>query len=154
MSMSVTVTGANRRLNFDWPRAAASWAADVAPDATWAIKVAAPVSKPAAPPAARPGALRDSVASRTESEAGVMTITVFSTVPYAGYVIGGTAPHKIAARNAKALRWTDGSGLHFARSVNHPGTKPNPFPERALSLIQTDIAAKFASAAQEAIVID
>lgn len=47
---------------------------------------------------------------------------------YASYVEDGTKPHKIVARNAQSLRWTDeGGAVHFARSVNHPGTKPNPF---------------------------
>jgi hypothetical protein len=25
------------------------------------------------------------------------------------------------------LRWEDGDGVHFAKRVQHPGTKPQPF---------------------------
>lgn len=51
-----------------------------------------------------------------------------ATAKYASYVENGTRPHRIEARKAKALRWEDSDGgVHFARAVNHPGTKPAPF---------------------------
>ena len=43
----------------------------------------------------------------------------------------GTAPHVIEARNAQALRFSVGGQTRFARRVNHPGTKPDPFLDAA-----------------------
>lgn len=52
----------------------------------------------------------------------------FGTVkPYGLYVEAGTEPHAIRARRARALRWEDGDGAHFARTVRHPGTRAQPF---------------------------
>lgn len=50
---------------------------------------------------------------------------------YASFVEGGTKPHIIEARRAQALRWEDAEGVHFARSVQHPGTSPRPFMGQA-----------------------
>lgn len=49
-----------------------------------------------------------------------------------GYVINGTAPHQIRPRTKKALRFTVGGRVVFARLVNHPGTQPNDFLNKAL----------------------
>lgn len=46
---------------------------------------------------------------------------------YASFVENGTRPHRIEVRRRDALRWEDGDGVHFARSVNHPGTRAYPF---------------------------
>lgn len=46
---------------------------------------------------------------------------------YASFVEGGTRAHTITVRRADALRWEDNDGVHFARSVHHPGTRPYPF---------------------------
>jgi HK97 gp10 family phage protein len=58
---------------------------------------------------------------------------IFATAPYAGFVHDGTKPHVIEARNAQALRFVGRSGQYvYRRRVNHPGTSPRPFLERAL----------------------
>lgn len=44
----------------------------------------------------------------------------------------GTRPHIIRPRRARALRFTVNGRVVFARVVNHPGTKPRPFLDRAL----------------------
>lgn len=50
-----------------------------------------------------------------------------------GYVINGTPPHPIRPRPPKrALRFTVGGRIVFARLVNHPGTQPNDFMNKAL----------------------
>ncbi|MDT0387812.1 hypothetical protein [Streptomyces dubilierae] len=50
-----------------------------------------------------------------------------------GYVIQGTPPHPIRPRPPKrALRFTVGGRIVFAAAVNHPGTKPNDFLNKAL----------------------
>lgn len=51
---------------------------------------------------------------------------------YATYVNDGTRPHVIRPRNAQVLRFRVGGRIVFARKVDHPGTKPNPFLDRAL----------------------
>ena len=45
-------------------------------------------------------------------------------------IIGGSRPHPIVAKNAKALRffWAKLGKVVFFKSVKHPGTKPNDFP--------------------------
>jgi hypothetical protein len=58
--------------------------------------------------------------------------------PAATYVMNGTSPHPILPRKPNGvLRFTMGGKVVYARSVQHPGTKPNPFLWRAL------LAAKF-----------
>ena len=50
-----------------------------------------------------------------------------TTKSYAAIVEGGSRAHEIRARRRAALRWEDAGGVHFARVVQHPGTKPLPF---------------------------
>lgn len=38
-----------------------------------------------------------------------------------------TPPHIIRPKNGKALHWKSGGKDVFAKVVNHPGTRPNPF---------------------------
>ena len=62
---------------------------------------------------------------------------VHASAGYAAFVELGTRPHVITPRRAKVLAWgtnnrlsgrpRSGSGMVFARRVNHPGTKPQPF---------------------------
>lgn len=152
MTITMTVNGADRRVSFDWQAAAAAWSKDASRLTVAALKAAAPVSKGVDPRKPKPGKLRDSIMSRTELSTGLATITAYSTVPYAGFVIGGTRPHKIQAKNKPFLAWIDGAsgGWMFAREVQHPGTKPNKFPDRALSALQPALASQFAQAVQEA----
>lgn len=60
---------------------------------------------------------------------------------YGQFVRGGTRPHKIRAVRAKALRFEIGGMIVFAKEVNHPGTKPNPYHVRALRRVQGQIQA-------------
>lgn len=57
---------------------------------------------------------------------------VGSDVDYAEYVHDGTRPHVIRPRTARALRFTVGGQVVYARVVNHPGTRAKPFLDRAL----------------------
>jgi len=53
-------------------------------------------------------------------------------INYAVFVHFGTRPHDIKPKNAKALRWVGGDGLfHFAKVVEHPGYKGDPFLYKA-----------------------
>lgn len=58
--------------------------------------------------------------------------TIGSDVEYAPYVNDGTAPHIIRPKNAQALRFRVGGRIVYAKVVNHPGTRANPFLDRAL----------------------
>lgn len=49
-----------------------------------------------------------------------------------GYIINGTPPHQIRPRTRQTLRFTVGGRVVFAKLVNHPGTKPDDFLNRAL----------------------
>lgn len=47
----------------------------------------------------------------------------------------GTEPHSIDAKNAEFLRFISKGKLFYRKHVNHPGTKKNPFAERACQQI-------------------
>jgi len=51
----------------------------------------------------------------------------FYMVDYASDVEFGTKPHVIVPKNKKALHWKSGGKDVFAKKVNHPGTRPQPF---------------------------
>lgn len=52
-------------------------------------------------------------------------------------IIGGTAPHVIRVRRARALNF-GGSPAAFAASVRHPGTSPDPFVARGVRRADLD----------------
>lgn len=70
------------------------------------------------------------------------SVTVGSDLEYAGFVNDGTPAHAIRPRGGRRsrrnpnrpgmLRFMVGGRVVFAREVWHPGTKPNPFLDRAL----------------------
>ena len=66
--------------------------------------------------------------------------------PHAAFVHWGTKPHKIRPKNRKALRWPNGGGFRFAKSVNHPGYKGDAWMIRAAD----DAVRQFTSVVQGA----
>lgn len=79
------------------------------------------------------GRLRASIRIESRRTLTLRTIyTIGSDVSYAPYVNDGTRPHKIRPKTKKALRFRVGGKTVFAAVVNHPGTKANPFLDRAL----------------------
>jgi hypothetical protein len=129
ISVMVSGTENNPIHGFKWQRAAVTWANQAAPRSRMVLKQFAPVA-----PGPEGGRLRDSIIYRTMSHSMLGVSVIFTTsVPYAKYVLNGTPPHIIEAKRAKALHWTgrDGHG-RFAKRVNHPGTRPDPFPRRAM----------------------
>lgn len=60
------------------------------------------------------------------------SVKVGSDVEYAGFVNDGTAPHVIRPRTKQVLRFRVGGRIVYAKVVNHPGTRANPFLDRAL----------------------
>lgn len=90
---------------------------------------------------ARTGAFRASIVAKQRVEGPSVVITLEAASPLATYITGGTRPHVILPRNASVLRFEVAGGrIVFARRVNHPGTRPNPFPERALERSGPSIA--------------
>ena len=58
-----------------------------------------------------------------------------STAPHALFVHWGTKPHIIKPKNKKMLRWAVGGRFHFAKQVKHPGTKADPWFQRAAAMV-------------------
>lgn len=148
--MTLTVSGAGRSIAFDFEAAAGAWAGSVRPVAEAIMKTRAPFFT---------GKLRQGIGSRIESEPGLTQVIIYGTASYLPYVLGGTRPHPIPKEPlppGRALRWMGrgGIGVNFARSVNHPGTKPNPFPEEAIGVIETYIVNEFADAMREAVIVE
>lgn len=79
------------------------------------------------------GRLRASIRVERRSFFGLrQRWTVGSDVEYAPMVNGGTRPHIIRPRRAKALRFKVGGRTVYAKVVRHPGTRARPFLDRAL----------------------
>ena len=73
------------------------------------------------------------LAASIVKEIGQGEARVAATAPYAMYVVKGTQPHEIRPVNASVLRFVvPGGGFVFTRLVRHPGTRPNPFMQRAV----------------------
>jgi len=51
--------------------------------------------------------------------------------PYARWVLWGTKPHKIRAKNKKLLRWATNGRWFSKKEVNHPGYKGDQWMVRA-----------------------
>lgn len=74
------------------------------------------------------GNLRRMIAADPIVQTGFnVTGSVTSRANYSAFVHNGTDPHIIRPRNARALRFTSGGQVVFARYVNHPGTRARPF---------------------------
>jgi hypothetical protein len=106
------------------------------------------------------GEFRSGIVSETVNTPQGVTIRLLAPDPLGTFIVMGTKPHKIAARNAKALRfyWTKigmdtivpKGGLGFTGVwkgkffigkgyVNHPGTKPNDFVGRGWRVSEPEL---------------
>lgn len=56
-------------------------------------------------------------------------------VGYTVYVVEGTKPHEIKAKNGGVLAFQMGGTMVYAKKVNHPGTKPNTFMDDAAQVV-------------------
>lgn len=93
----------------------------------------APVNK-----VAMGGNLRQSVKSAMLSK---LRGEVAVNAKYSIYVHEGTAPHTIVARGRTL--YNKRSGQFFGKKVNHPGTRANPFLQRAIKIVTPKISALF-----------
>lgn len=76
------------------------------------------------------GALKRTIGSRLTPTADGFRVEIFAgspDVPYADFHHDGTKPHVILPKRGRFLVFEKGGKTIFARKVNHPGTKPNPF---------------------------
>lgn len=67
------------------------------------------------------------------------TAPEYGSEDYGKFVRGGTKPHIIRARLKKSLHFFVGNSEFFAASVNHPGTKPNPYHERVAVALRLQV---------------
>lgn len=87
------------------------------------------------------GNLRRTITSRVED--GGNRGIVGTNARYARAVHDGSRPHTIRPTNAKALYWK--GAKHPVKSVRHPGTRANPFFERAIDNSRSRVEQELAS---------
>lgn len=100
----------------------------VAPQVVNRAKVLAPVDT---------GRLRASIGPATYSRTWTLRprATIEVGVSYGKMVHDGTRPHVIRPVRKQALKFTVGGQTVYAKIVHHPGTRPRPFLDRALTEI-------------------
>lgn len=87
----------------------------------------------------------------TELPLGIMG-TLTATASYAAAVEFGTRPHAIRPRRAKALRFLGRGGqVVFARSVQHPGTRPKPYLQPAFDQVKSHARERIAAIIEQTI---
>lgn len=80
------------------------------------------------------GAMNQALSKRKRQDVDIWDILYdLRRAHYAVYVLFGVPPHEkpIVPKDKKALRWAAGGKFIFAKSVNHPGNKPDNSLERA-----------------------
>jgi hypothetical protein len=85
------------------------------------------------------GRLKSAVKKEVTNKGGTIFISK-NIAPYADWVIDGTRAHTIIPKNARALYWK--GAKHPVKKVHHPGTKGNPFVDRSINSIQSEITKK------------
>jgi hypothetical protein len=82
----------------------------------------------------RTGRLRSSLQARGPAlqAGGTGSEVTFWGLGYGALLARGTRPHLIAPRRGRFLVFRRDGRLVLARRVWHPGTKANPFPQRAV----------------------
>jgi hypothetical protein len=115
-------------MSFEFGTVIKAWADHVGPRLAQRVATEAPKGS---------GALKHSISYRRT----VTGLQVVSSAHYATYVSYGTGPHPIDPVHARVLHWVDKkSGTEvFAMHVDHPGTRPNPYPQRALIAMKAEI---------------
>jgi len=99
----------------------------------------------------RTGNLRDRIYGTVEQTGADGTEgEIWASQPYASYVENGTAAHVITAKNAKYLKWQSGGETHYAKSVNHPGSRSIPFMGPAYIKAEAVLTARMEEASVKA----
>jgi hypothetical protein len=75
----------------------------------------------------RTGMLKLSIGVSQSTTPTGQEVRVGSSVPHALVHHEGTRPHRITGRNGGMLRFAKQGRIVYARSVMHPGTRPNKY---------------------------
>lgn len=86
---------------------------------------------------------------RTSAATRSIRLEFYGPHPLSLWIIHGTRPHRIVPVRARALHFTVNGEEVFARWVSHPGTKPNPFHQRALRDLAGKLPPGFYGAVKE-----
>lgn len=90
-------------------------------------------------PLGKTGKFRDSISYRTSIRGQNIKLEILYLQPLGSYITKGTRKHPIVGNPLLVFYWAKGprgAGIYYFRSVMHPGTKPNPFNERAWKKIR------------------
>lgn len=87
------------------------------------------------------GKLKAAVQGKTYGSRGIVFVSK-GIAPHWLFVLEGTRAHTIVAKHKRALR-VPGWGIF--KSVDHPGTKANPFTDRGADKAQGDVDRKVAA---------
>ena len=88
---------------------------------------------------------------RIDADPEALGATLVSNSKVARFLESGTRPHVITPRRKDALRFVPaGGGAVFARSVNHPGTKPRNYLAAEASASDAPLTAAVERAADAA----
>ncbi len=80
------------------------------------------------------------LAQSVVKDVGILEASIKPVASYAIFVERGTLPHLIRPVNASVLAFeVAGGGMVFTRLVRHPGTKPNPFMQRAADATEGEV---------------
>ena len=105
------------------------------------ISAQSPVGDESSDPTA--GTLAQSHSARDGDGGRLEVVSTDQRGPIAAYVIRGTRPHPIDPVNASVLHWVGPDGDVFARHVDHPGTDPNPYNQRAWEARRAEVVGLF-----------
>lgn len=90
----------------------------------------------------RTGNLERSIQSEETDLKGIVYLND-KQAPYGPAIHNGARARVIVPRNRKALRWVAGGKFVFAKRVNWPGIKADPFLYQALDAERGEVAAVF-----------
>ena len=75
----------------------------------------------------RTGRLRQNISMRQGLQGRVQYVEVRADTTYAYMHHEGTRPHEIRGNVGRLMRFNVGGQMIYARRVDHPGTRPNPY---------------------------
>ena len=86
------------------------------------------------------GYLASTIYKQVTSDEGIVGVAA----SYGKFVVEGTAPHEIRPTNGEVLSFIVGGKHVFTPIVHHPGTKPNPFLQKATEKAKSKVEKTFA----------
>jgi hypothetical protein len=90
------------------------------------------------------------LASTIAKDVGDGEASVKVLASYASFVVQGTKPHVIRPVNASVLAFMGSGGkMVFTKLVNHPGTKPNSWLQKAVEDVRGKVEETFVGLVEE-----